>query len=370
MLIKGLRAPVRRDTAAFYLFLMLLAFAISVVGTRLFLELAGYPQIGNSELHVAHVLWGGLAMFIGGLLPLIFANRWSLTLSAVLSGVGVGLFIDEVGKFITQSNDYFYPLAAPIIYATFLITALIYVRVRQPIGKKTARAELYHALDELMEVIDRDLNPRERAEMQSRLQFVSANADDPDIRQLAEVLEKYVSTHTLKTVPDRVDIWGRLWFIWLTLEERVFKRHRMRVVVIALLIIVGLGAFGVLAVFLPAIVSKPDLFTVVDTLTRNLRNIAGEASLSWAITWLVLHAICGVLILGGGLLTLIQRENLGTRVGFFGLLISATIVDLITFYFNQFAAVSIAFMHFAVLFVVLRYRVRYVLIQATTQSAI
>ena len=48
--------------------------------------------------------------------PLLFANRWALGTSAVLAGIGVGLFIDEVGKFLTQTNDYFFPPAAPIIY--------------------------------------------------------------------------------------------------------------------------------------------------------------------------------------------------------------------------------------------------------------
>jgi len=75
------------------------------------------------------VLWGGLILFIAALLPLLFTNQWIYTTSAVLSGLGVGLFMDEVGKFITQTNDYFYPPAAPIIYAFFLLVVLIYVDI-------------------------------------------------------------------------------------------------------------------------------------------------------------------------------------------------------------------------------------------------
>ena len=67
-----------------------------------------------------------MILFAGSLLPLIFLNKRTLDLSALLSGIGMGLFIDEVGKFLTQTNDYFYPGAAPIIYSFFLIILLIF----------------------------------------------------------------------------------------------------------------------------------------------------------------------------------------------------------------------------------------------------
>src|SRR3712207_6911057 len=46
----------------------------------------GYPQVGNSELHIAHVLWGGLLLFVASLLPLVFANRWVFKAGALLAG--------------------------------------------------------------------------------------------------------------------------------------------------------------------------------------------------------------------------------------------------------------------------------------------
>ncbi len=95
------RRPVKRQGAERYLRFTLLSFAASVALTRLFLGLTGYPQVGGGGLHIAHVLWGGLLLFVAALLPLLLANRWVLTVEAILGGVGVGLFIDEVGKFIT-----------------------------------------------------------------------------------------------------------------------------------------------------------------------------------------------------------------------------------------------------------------------------
>src|SRR5574341_1028791 len=108
----SVRSPVRRPGADSYLLITLLSFALSVTLTRMFLFLTGYPQLGGGTLHIAHVLWGGLLLFVAMLLPLLLANRSTYMLSAIVGGIGVGLFIDEVGKFITKTNDYFYPAAA------------------------------------------------------------------------------------------------------------------------------------------------------------------------------------------------------------------------------------------------------------------
>ena len=111
--MRRIRRPVKRESAEWYLMVTLVSFAGAVILIRLFLELTGYPQVGNSELHIAHVLWGGLLLFAASLLSLLFANRWAYSAGALLAGIGIGLFIDEVGKFITQNNDYFFPAAAP-----------------------------------------------------------------------------------------------------------------------------------------------------------------------------------------------------------------------------------------------------------------
>ena len=60
---KKVRSAVRRDRAERYILISLVAFAVTVIATRVFLELSGYPQIGNDVLHIAHALWGGLLFF-------------------------------------------------------------------------------------------------------------------------------------------------------------------------------------------------------------------------------------------------------------------------------------------------------------------
>jgi hypothetical protein len=97
----------------------LISALVAVVVTRLFLKLTDYPQLGGEGFHIAHVLWGGLLMAVGTLL-LLLAEKPNRRLAAIVGGAGFGLFIDEVGKFVTADVDYFYQPAAMIIYVTLL----------------------------------------------------------------------------------------------------------------------------------------------------------------------------------------------------------------------------------------------------------
>ena len=216
-IISRVSKPVRCKGAERYLQLNLLSFAASVTLTRFILELTGYPQLGNDTLHIAHVLYGGVLLYIS-LVPLIYANKWAYTWSSVISGVGVGLFIDEVGKLITQNNDYFFPTAAPIIYAFFLTSVLVYSRVAKEKPMDT-RTEFYAVPESLEEAIDHSMDPEEHDELRERLRRINEKAKNTDLGLLADQIMEFVDSKDIHITPDDPSFFDKT-IDWFTSVER------------------------------------------------------------------------------------------------------------------------------------------------------
>ncbi len=103
----------------------LLAAVVTVLLIRLYLYLTGYPQIGFGGLHIGHILFGGVLMLAALFMALGFLSLPAHEWAAVLGGIGFGTFIDELGKYLTQDNNYFFRPTIAIIYVTFILIYLI-----------------------------------------------------------------------------------------------------------------------------------------------------------------------------------------------------------------------------------------------------
>jgi hypothetical protein len=351
------RKPIRRQHAEQYLLIMMLSFAASVALTRLFLEVTGYPQIATSTLHIAHVLWGGLLLFVGALMPLILANRWALRLSALLTGLGVGLFIDEVGKFITQTNDYFYPAAAPIIYVFFLLTVLLFVRVRRP-REESVRSNLYAVLQDLEEVVDQDLSQEEFDRIYRRLEQVIAEDTGEDRWRLAGHLKDFMDSGDILIREDDPNIWARGWQRFKRFEREWVDRASYRAGLIGGLLAWGAWAIGYPIYVLSQVQTVEDFAMLVERFTTERLEIS-PSGITWFGARVGMEGVLGFMVLVAAVLLLTRQDRRAIGIAYVSLLFSLTVVTLLLFYFDQFSTIINATVQLVLLLAVLRYRDRF-----------
>jgi len=352
-----LRSPVRREEAPQYLLLTLLSFAVSVTLTRLFLTLTGFPRLGTGTLHIAHVLWGGLLLFLASLLPLLLANGWAHILSAILAGAGAGLFIDEVGKFITSTNDYFYPPAAPIIYAFFLLTVWIYIQFSKP-PARDPRTSLYRVLEGLEEVLDHDLEDRELSDLVARLRVIAGQERDPALVRLAAALLKFLESESVALAPSRPGLLRRVQSALGDLESRRLGQDPFRIALAG-----GLAALGAMQIvgllrLVLALPAADQLEAILINLVRD-SHVSSLQAMYWYSARLALEAAVGVILVVSAGLMILRRKKAGISLGVIGLLLSIAAVNPLVFYFDQFSTILPASIQFLWLLLILRFQRKY-----------
>ncbi|WP_175441326.1 hypothetical protein [Micromonospora humi] len=183
--------PTRAIDAAAYLQAFVLSGVVTVLAVRAYLQATNYPQLGGGGLHIAHVLWGGLLLVVGLGIALVFLGGGPRTAGAVVGGVGFGLFIDEVGKFVTARTDYFYAPAAAIIYVAFALLVLLTQAVRGRTGRSrlTPPERTANALDVVLSGLPGGLTDRRRAAV-LRLVRGTGPATEAAVAQLLDAVPR------------------------------------------------------------------------------------------------------------------------------------------------------------------------------------
>jgi len=347
------RRLVLRFYAERYLTLLLISFALTIAFTRLFLEISGYPQIGGSTLHIAHAIWGGLLLYAAALLPLILANRWALYLSAGLNGLGAGLFIDEVGKFITRDLDYFYPPAAPLVYAFFLLSVLLYQYVRR-LKREAPRTLLYHAFEELQEVLDSDLDQGEYEEIMGWLRS-ARRAESAHLGKLADVLESYLRDPATPVYPVKPTRWNRFMAALEHWGRRLSPRLHRALVMLLMALIAVVATAGTVRLLWTALQPGPfrEALSSVFQAEGDLQDLT---DVGWRLLRLGLEGAVGLVAFIALIHMVLRRDDLGARLGVFSLILSLTTVNVLNFYLDQFSATITALFEFGALLVILAYR--------------
>lgn len=124
MIIGRIHYPPTDLEAGDFIEYFLVSAVTSILIIRTFLFLTGYPQVGGENFHIAHMLWGGFLMMVALISLFIFLNKEIKYFASIVGGIGFGAFLDELGKFITNDNNYFYRPTIAIIYVIFVLLFL------------------------------------------------------------------------------------------------------------------------------------------------------------------------------------------------------------------------------------------------------
>jgi hypothetical protein len=165
----------------------LVSAAVSVLCIRAVLSATGYPQLGGGGLHVAHVLFGGIGMAAALVLAMVSLTEPAIYLAAAIGGVGFGAFIDEIGKFLTSDNDYFYRPAVAVMYMTFVA---IYIAARsiERRARPSQAAYLANALDLAKEAAAGNLDEEEAR--RAREYLARCDRNDPVVASVGTILDR------------------------------------------------------------------------------------------------------------------------------------------------------------------------------------
>jgi hypothetical protein len=319
----------RRDRGSQYLLVTIAAFAVTVAGTRWYLDLAGYPTVGGGELHVAHALWGGLALVVAAIVPLLWVGHRSLVLSALLAGLGVGLFIDEVGKFLTTSTDYFFAPAAPIIYGGLLLLVLLWFILRRSSGD--AQEATHAVLEALRDGVDGRLTAAERDRVASLRRAKGEPPQGELDAELLAVLESPAIDSRLVAAGPLASGSARRWL------ERLLPTRIERWLVYAGLVFSLLTAlFAGLMILALALVPEAALVQQV-----HAGRIEYPEEPFWTVLLLGIYVVTG-LTAAVALVLRIRGSGRWLDVALTAVLIDLVVGELVAFYAAQFTALASA----------------------------
>jgi hypothetical protein len=336
---KKKRLVFRRDNAERYILISLVAFAVTVIFTRAFLQLTGFPQLGNDVLHIAHALWGGLLLIVAVYLPLTLANRWVFKASALLSGIGIGLFIDEIGKFITQTNDYFFPSALPLIYGFILLNAFVYIYFRRP-HQESPRDAINYALDGLHDVLDGNLTADEALRVKVQL-AIAEHSDRDEIVSLANAISDYLLQEKQHLSTSKTGLGKRIRIGVDAFGQRV-GRYAHRNIISGILVLWVVFVIGYITV-----------------LVQGDANINIQV-LQWRGVLIGIQCVIGGSMIVALMTWLARKEETGLKIAVGAFLLSLVAFQTLYFYISQFSAITATLLQFLFLQILFAYRRWYI----------
>ena len=113
---------------------IVLVWYLVAVGVSRLITMVISPGIGvvTGVYHYHHVLWGLIAMSVGGFIGLYWESKFWRIVGSWFLGLGLGLCVDEVGLILVTSNDgYWDPITYPVIVLVAEVLFIAMMAARQ-----------------------------------------------------------------------------------------------------------------------------------------------------------------------------------------------------------------------------------------------
>jgi len=286
--------------------IVLISAITSVLLIRLFLHFTGNFQLGGGDYHIAHMLYGGVLMLVALTLSLAFLGARVQRLTALVGGVGFGFFIDELGKFITKDNDYFFNPTIGLIYAVF-ITLYLTFNFLSRTEKMSSREYQLNALAQLEEAIIHDMDPFEKKRVADLL--AHANQDS----SFTKILRKFLDE--VETVPGDPPTFIKVFLQKVSMQYKKFWHLRRSHTLIRVFFIAEAGLF--LLAVLASVFSNID--QVRDVVLGNTRLYSSQLLVGQLVSTLIAagYAVAGVVLLTQSRIRAFEQFRRATLINLF-----------------------------------------------------
>ncbi len=316
------------------LILQIMIWAIgTILATRYWLEMMGWPTISFGDWHIAHVLWGGLLMMVAMILIITNYGRRILKIGAIIFGIGWGLFIDEIGKYLTKDNDYWFQPAIIFIYISFIVLFLIY-RYIDKLDDHTNLSLLYSVMADTEKILDGELTKKTKDKILLKIDKYIKQESGTDKKQFALEYKKVIDQ--IITIKKQKTAWSNVFSVIANFSYKKILRKK--------LIELGLAVYSLVYV-LEKIIDTYRLFTTNNKLEilQNKYYLYDFLKTSdfYMIGGKIFFEIIVALTFGIGIYyAMVLRKTKKALTWFqYGLLISIFFASVFRFYFEQFGGV-------------------------------
>jgi hypothetical protein len=315
---------IRNENIGDLLEIFLVSSIVSLLVIRFLLYVTNYPQLATANFHIAHMLWGGFFMMTAIVLLLSYLGKRMKETCAIIGGIGFGTFIDELGKFITKENDYFFEPTLMLIYFIFLLLFFLF-RFLEKYRVLTEKEYLMNSLEMFEDVILNDIDQKEQKKLLSFLDKArNKNEDNKLVEGLIDLTEDIVPVKPKKpNVIEKI-----IYFIDNLFEIIISSKHFHNLLITFLIITTIWGllrALLVISLLGTNLVSIEEAFNAQNTLMAT-----GE---------FLTNFISTVMALFGLVYLKINRMN-GLTLLKYSLLISILVTQFFVFYREQLSAIT------------------------------